>query len=67
MRKRVREQETVQWREATQTKSTLTTYASEKQQITAETQLYDNSFGSCSRHVRVLFEHFSTGNGSTLP
>ncbi|KAG0411532.1 hypothetical protein HPB47_011336, partial [Ixodes persulcatus] len=51
VRKRVREQENVQWLEAAGTKSTLTMYAELKQQITAETRLYDNSLGS-----RLLFE-----------
>ncbi|KAG0411640.1 hypothetical protein HPB47_011244 [Ixodes persulcatus] len=53
VRKRVREQENVQWLEleAARTKSTLTMYAELKQQITAETRLYDNSLGS-----RLLFE-----------
>ncbi|KAG0444341.1 hypothetical protein HPB47_013905, partial [Ixodes persulcatus] len=51
VRKRVREQETVQWLEAARTKSTLTMYAELEQQITAETRLYDNSLGS-----RLLFE-----------
>ncbi|KAG0427915.1 hypothetical protein HPB47_025059 [Ixodes persulcatus] len=51
VRKRVREQENVQWLEAARTKSTLTMYAELKQQITAETRLYDNSLGSC-----LLFE-----------
>ncbi|KAG0443412.1 hypothetical protein HPB47_014946 [Ixodes persulcatus] len=51
VRKRVREQEIVQWLEAARTKSTLTMYAELKQQITAETRLYDNSLGS-----RLLFE-----------
>ncbi|KAG0421103.1 hypothetical protein HPB47_002980 [Ixodes persulcatus] len=51
VRKRVREQENVQWLEAARTKSTLTMYAELKQQITTETRLYDNSLGS-----RLLFE-----------
>ncbi|KAG0416151.1 hypothetical protein HPB47_006683 [Ixodes persulcatus] len=51
VRKRVREQENVQWLEAARTKSTLTMYTELKQQITAETRLYDNSLGS-----RLLFE-----------
>ncbi|KAG0428000.1 hypothetical protein HPB47_024999 [Ixodes persulcatus] len=46
VRKTVREQENVQWLEAARTKSTLTMYAELKQQITAETRLYDNSLGS---------------------
>ncbi|KAG0410949.1 hypothetical protein HPB47_011924 [Ixodes persulcatus] len=51
VRKTVREQENVQWLESARTKSTLTMYAELKQQMTAETRLYDDSLGS-----RLLFE-----------
>ena len=51
VRKRVREREVSLWFEAAQAKSTLLMYTNHKQQIAAETLLYDNSLGS-----RLLFE-----------
>lgn len=51
VRKRVREEEALQWAKAAKSKSTLRVYNLGKSTISAEAQLYDNSLGS-----RLLFE-----------
>lgn len=51
VRKRVWEREALCWVEAAQGNSTLTLYSENKEQRSAETELYDNSLGS-----RLLFE-----------